>query len=167
MLSLGACVVGDTESSFYVELKPITKNFDSESLLVSGLDLDELERNGVEPAQAMRNFADWLQEVTPPDSNLIFAAYPLAFDWMFVAYYLNRFLGRNPFGYTGFDFKSYYMGVSGTTWQEATTLSPKLRFNLAQDLSHNAREDAIAQAHLLMQLFLFADEQRTIVLQRK
>lgn len=161
MLSLGACVVGATGNNFYVELKPITKNFDPESLAVAGFDLEQLARDGVEPAQAMRDFAAWLKTVTPRDSQLVFAAYPLAFDWMFVAYYFNRFLARNPFGYTGFDLKSFYMGVTGTSWSDANDFSPKQRFNLAQDLTHNAREDAIAQADLLTQLFLFADEHQT------
>ena len=161
MLSLGACVVGATNSNFYVELKPITKNFDPASLAVAGFDLEQLERDGVDPAKAMRDFVAWLKAVTPPDARPIFAAYPLAFDWMFVAYYLNRFLGHNPFGYTGFDFKSFYMGVTGISWDDANEFSPKQRFNLAQDLTHNAREDAIAQADLLTQLFLLANENRT------
>ena len=158
MLSLGACVVGATEKNFYAELKPITKNFDAEALAVAGFDLAQLERDGIEPARAMFEFDAWLARITPGNARPIFCAYPLAFDWMFVAYYFHRFVGRNPFGYTGFDFKSFYMGVTGASWKQASTFSPKQRFNLAQDLTHNAREDAIAQARLLTELFAFANE---------
>lgn len=161
MLSLGACVVGATEKNFYAELKPLTKKFDAEALNVAGFDLKTLARTGREPAQAMRDFDAWLAEVVPFDRTPIFCAYPLAFDWMFVAYYFHRFVGRNPFGYSGFDFKSFYMGVTGQTWKHASTFSPKQRFNIAQDLTHNAREDAIAQAHLLTELFAFANEHHT------
>lgn len=163
MLSVGACVVGATERNFYAELKPLTKSFDPNALAVAGFDLKKLARTGTEPARAMQQFDAWLAEVVPFDRTPIFCAYPLAFDWMFVAYYFQRFLGRNPFGYSGFDFKSFYMGVTGKTWREASTFSPKQRFNLAQDLTHNAREDAIAQAQLLERLFEFAGEQRTLI----
>ena len=42
MLSLGACIVGASEQSFYVELKPITINYQPEALQVAGFDLDDL-----------------------------------------------------------------------------------------------------------------------------
>lgn len=158
MLSLGACVVGATEKIFYVELKPITKRFDAEALAVAGFDLEQLEREGVEPARAMQQFDTWLAQVTPRDSTPIFCAYPLAFDWMFVAYYFHRFLGRNPFGYSGFDFKSFYMGVTGKSWNET---SVKHILNAAVDLTHNARQDAIDQAKLLEQLFDYANTQQS------
>jgi DNA polymerase III epsilon subunit-like protein len=160
MLSLGACVVGDPARNFYVEFKPLSKRFDPRALAVAGLDPDELARSGQEPARAMRQFDEWLEAVRPMDTTLVFCAYPLAFDWMFVAYYFHRFLGRNPFGYSGFDLKSFYMGVTGKNWTEAGTFSPKRRFDVAQDLTHNAREDAIAQAELMTRLLEFADEER-------
>ncbi len=160
MLSLGACVVGDTNKNFYVELKPLTNKDDPESLSVAGFDLDELKRTGQEPARAMQQFDAWLESIRPFDTTLVFCAYPLAFDWMFVAYYFHRFLGRNPFGYSGFDLKSYYMGITGENWSQAGNFSPKQRFDIAVDLTHNAREDAIVQAQLLTRLFEFADEQR-------
>lgn len=158
MLSLGACVVGKREHNFYAELKPITRNVDPEALAVAGLDPEHLEREGTDPTRAMREFAAWLEQVTPPDSTPIFTAYPLAFDWMFVAYYFQRFLGRNPFGYSGFDIKSFYMGLTGEDWRGT---SVKQRLNVAVDLTHNAREDAIAQAELTEKLFDYAKRKRT------
>lgn len=148
MLSLGACVVGATEKNFYVELKPLSNKFDAEALAVAGFDLKKLARTGVEPARAMRQFDAWLADAVPFDYTPIFCAYPLAFDWMFVAYYFHRFIGRNPFGYSGFDIKSFYMGAMGTPWHASAL---KGKYNL--DLTHNARQDAIDQAKLLEQLF--------------
>ena len=43
MLSLGACVLGNPKQEFYVELKPISKNFIPDALKISGFDLDQLE----------------------------------------------------------------------------------------------------------------------------
>lgn len=150
-------MVGATDKNFYVELKPITKNFDAQALAVCGLELEQLEREGIEPARAMADFEAWLKRVTPRATAMIFCGYPLAFDWMFVAYYFHRFLGRNPFGYSGFDFKSYYMGVTGA---DRVDINIKQDFGPAPDLTHNAREDAIAQAELLKRLFDYAHEQR-------
>lgn len=158
LLSLGACVVGATEKNFYIELQPITLNFNPESLAVAGLDLDYLAREGTEPTEGMQAFDAWLREVTPRDRSPIFAAYPLAFDWMFVAYYFERFLRRNPFGYSGFDVKSFYMGLTGERW---TANSIARRFPRIMALTHNAREDAIVQAELLNHLFEYARKQRT------
>lgn len=156
MLSLGACVVGATHENFYVELKPLNKKFDAQALAIAGLNLKKLARTGVEPAQALRQFDAWLARNAPFDHTPIFCAYPLAFDWMFVAYYFHRFLGRNPFGYSGFDVKSFFMGASGKRWGDA---SVPQHFHDAQALTHNAREDAIAQAKLLERVFEYANKQ--------
>lgn len=158
MLSLGACVVGATKKNFYAELKPITSAFETEALAVAGFDLERLGRDGVEAAHAMAQFDHWLSDVSPRTSKPIFCAYPLAFDWMFVAYYFHRFLGRNPFGYSGFDLKSYYMGLTGESWRAA---APRRRFPIGQDLTHNAREDAIAQAQLMEQMLEYAKQHGT------
>jgi DNA polymerase III epsilon subunit-like protein len=158
MLSLGACVVGATHENFYAELKPLTQKFDAQALAVAGFDLKKLQRTGIEPARAMQQFDAWLVRVAPFDHTPIFCAYPLAFDWMFVAYYFHRFLGRNPFGYSGFDLKSFFMGASGKQWSSA---SVPQHFHIAQDLSHNALEDAIAQAKLLERVFEYANAQQS------
>jgi ribonuclease T len=152
MLSIGACIVGASEQSFYVELKPINHNFQSAALKVAGFDLDELARNGVEPAHAMSQFEEWLKRVTPPGQSPVFVAYPLAFDWMFVAYYFHRFLGRNPFGISGVDIKSYSFGKMRTPWAASGARAMPSQFAAPPPLTHNAREDAIVQAELFARL---------------
>ncbi len=152
LLSIGACVVGATEQNFYVELKPITKNFQPEAMEVCGLNLDELARSGVEPQHAMSQFENWLRQITPRNEPPIFVAYPVAFDWMFVAYYFERFLRRNPFGYSGVDVKSFYMGMMGTGWSNSHKGEMEAQFHVDFRLTHNAREDAIVQADLFERL---------------
>jgi ribonuclease T len=152
MLSLGACVVGAIEKNFYVELKPLTHNFLPEAIAVAGLNLDELEKHGVEPARAMADFADWIASVTPPDHLPVFVAYPIAFDSMFVSYYFHRFLHRNPFGVSGLDVKSFYAGMMGKPYVASgkNEMEPQFTEDLA--LTHNALEDAVAQAKLFERL---------------
>ena len=152
MLSLGACIIGASEQSFYVELKPITANFLPEALQVAGFDLADLARRGAEPADAMAQFEEWLKRVTPSGQTPVFVGYPLAFDWMFVAYYFQRFLGRNPFGITGVDIKSYYSGMSGLPWSASGMRNMPPEFAASAPLTHNAREDAIAQAEVFARL---------------
>lgn len=152
MLSLGACVVGAPAQSFYVEIKPITRNFEPAALAVAGFDLDDLEQRGAEPARAMAEFEAWLTRVTPRGQPPIFVAYPLAFDWMFVAYYFNRFLHRNPFGFSGVDVKSFYIGMMGTPWTTSSKHAMAPQFTADLPLTHHAREDAIAQAELFARL---------------
>ncbi len=152
MLSLGACVVGNALENFYVELKPITRIFEPESIAVAGFTLDELEQRGVEPARAMEEFEKWIARVTPSDHTPVFVAYPLAFDWMFVAYYFHRFLNRNPFGISGVDVKSFYAGMMGKPFIQSGKHDMEPRFLADVPLTHNALEDAIAQAELFARL---------------
>ena len=158
MLSLGACVVGKTEEQFYVELKPITRRQDADAVRVSGLDHDDLERRGTDPVQAMLAFESWIRHATPGGYRPVFVAYPATFDWMFVAYYFHRFLGRNPFGVSGLDLTSIYAGIS--TASHAPWTVDALEQRLADDLplTHNALEDAMAQSRVFEQLLRRKEE---------
>jgi ribonuclease T len=155
LLSIGACVVGATEKNFYVELKPINFNFVQAAIDVARFDLKELDRSGIDPREALLLFEKWLRSVTPIDRAPIFVAYPLAFDWMFVAYYFQRFLGHNLFGYQGLDIKSYYAGVVGTRWSQSGYTQIREKLSIEFELTHNAREDAIEQAKLFAKLLDF------------
>jgi DNA polymerase III epsilon subunit-like protein len=69
LLSIGACVVDDPAKTFSCELKPINRNADPKALEVSGLSLDELAKNGLEPAEAMRAFKQWLDALVGKDGS--------------------------------------------------------------------------------------------------
>jgi DNA polymerase III epsilon subunit-like protein len=56
ILSIGACPVFDTGTTFYVELKPDRDEFQPEALAISGLDMEELKQNGEEPPKPFRVF---------------------------------------------------------------------------------------------------------------
>lgn len=155
MLALGACVVGAPEQSFYVELKPLHGGFQEEALAVAGFDLAQLERDGTAPERAMADFEAWIQAVTPSGAVPVCVAYPISFDWMFVAYYFHRFLGRNPFGIAGLDVKSFYAGMMGSPYISSGKADMDPRFSDDEPLSHHAREDAIAQAALFQRLLTY------------
>jgi len=155
MLALGACVVGTPEQSFYVELKPLHANFQAAALAVAGFDLAQLERDGTTPERAMADFEAWITAVTPSGHVPVFVAYPVSFDWMFVAYYFHRFLGRNPFGIAGLDVKSFYAGMMDSPYISSGKVDMDPRFSEDGPLTHHARDDAIAQAKLFERLLTY------------
>lgn len=154
MLSLGACVVGEPERKFYVELAPLNDNFTAEAMETCDLSLAELRRRGTEPGAAMEKFADWVDEVRG-GRRPVFVGFNAPFDWSFVNYYFIRFggPGKNPFGHTAIDIKSYYMGAFGTSWAATSMkrLPPEIH---APDkpLAHNALDDAIQQGEIFERL---------------
>jgi len=153
LLSIGACLVDDPETTFYVELQPEDKRVTVEALEVSKLSVDILKTMGEPPESAMKRFADWVAEVVPTGGRAVFVGFNAAFDWMFVADYFERYVGRNPFGYTALDIKAFAMGRLGCTWAETSmrVLGPK--YLSGRPLAHHALSDAQDQAALFRALY--------------
>jgi hypothetical protein len=81
MLSLGAAVVDDPKETFYVELKPTNDQFVPEAMKVVGKTLQDFEKSGSAPQEAMSQFQDWLARVATCDScSLRYAIYGV-FGW--------------------------------------------------------------------------------------
>ncbi len=148
MLSIGACLVADPAKGFYVELKPTSLESVDTAQAIGGFTLQELQRDGIDPTEAMERFEAWVAEHVEPGAVAVFVGFNAAFDWMFVADYFDRFLGRNPFGHAALDIKSFVMGMSGVGWGRTSMrfLAPK--YLDGRKLSHNALGDARDQAEL-------------------
>jgi len=149
LLAIGACTLDDPPATFYVELQPEHDRITPEAQRVSGFTLDDLQARGLPPAEALRRFAAWLEQVTPPGSRPIFTALNAPFDWMFVNDAFHRHLGDNPFGHAALDIKALYMGLTGVAWQETGYTRMAGRYGRGSDLSHSALQDALDQAALL------------------
>jgi len=152
LLSLGACLVDDPARTFYAELQPLVEAATAEAMAVHNLDLATLKRDGLPPAEAMKRFEAWLKAVVPDGALPVFVGFNAAFDWMFVADYFDRFLGRNPFGHTALDLKAYYMGLTGGAWSDTTKRALAVRYPDHPELTHNALQDAIDQAALFRRM---------------
>ncbi len=153
MISIGACPVDEPERGFYVELKPDRDAVVPSALEVSGLSMETLAAEGTDPAEAMREFAQWIRDVVPPQTHRpVFVGFNAVFDWMFVNEYFVRYGIENPFGHGGLDIKSYYVGMMGSTWEQTSMrhLSPK--YLSGRPLSHNALGDARDQAELFRRI---------------
>ena len=153
MSSLGACVVNDPDTGFYSELKPISDRFVPEAMSVSGLDRNCLISEGTEPQVVMQQFADWLQKVCGADGRPIFVAFNATYDWMFVHWYFEHFLGRDPFGISGWDIKAYYAGVAKKHfWAETSKKRMDKEYLSTRPHTHNALDDAREQAEIFQRL---------------
>jgi DNA polymerase III epsilon subunit-like protein len=152
MLSVGACLVDDLDTSFYVELQPDRDEVDAAALAISGLSMSTLAQEGIAPADAMERFEAWVRQVVPEGNVPIFVGFNAVFDWMFVDDYFQRYLGRNPFGHTALDIKAYSMGMLDSNWGSTSlkVLSP--RYLTGRPLAHNALADAQDQAELFRAL---------------
>jgi ribonuclease T len=152
LVSIGACPVFDPAGTFYAELQPDRQAFQPEALAVCGLNMDDLARRGVPPLQAMQQFEAWLTSVTPPEHRPVFVAFNAPFDWMFVADYCHRYLGRNPFGHAALDMKAFFMGLTGVPWIETDYARVSGHFGISRPLAHNALQDALDQADLFRRM---------------
>jgi ribonuclease T len=151
LLSLGACVVGHTDRTFYAELKPLSDNFVQAALEVNQLSMDELKRSGESPAEAMGRFEKWILNEAD-GKRPVFVAFNATFDWSFTHWYFIKFLGRDPFGISGLDIKAYYMGLKKTRWGQTTKKQIRATFTPGHRHTHNALEDAIEQAEIFAQM---------------
>jgi hypothetical protein len=182
MTSFGAALAGTKKSTgeitminpdnnpnytFYRELKPISENYIDDAYmvgLINGLPKTatpaerqaHLLENGSDPNIAMPEFNAWLRTLTQefgPNSRVVFTAFPLGFDWMFIYWYLIQYAGESEFGFSGFlDIKTLYAAKSGATLSRSTKrYMPKHLFS-TRPHTHNALDDAIEQGELAINL---------------
>ncbi len=154
MSSFGAVVVDAPGRTFYRELRPISARFDPRAAAVSGLDRAQLIESGADPAEAMREFAEWLDEVCGT-RRPVFVAFNATFDWMWMHWYFIKYLGRDPFGISGLDVKAYAMGALGyARWGQTVKreLARDARLRTGLPHTHHALDDAREQAALFAKL---------------
>ena len=152
LLAIGACLVDDPTHPFYVELQPAGDAATPEAMRVHSLDLERLKQEGLAPDEAMAQFEAWVRASVPDGAVPVFVGFNAAFDWMFVADYFQRFLGRNPFGHTAVDIKSFFMGMTGGAWRDTTKRALSGRYPDHPRLTHNALQDALDQAALFRRM---------------
>jgi len=150
LLSIGACLVDDPATGLYLELQPVASlPWTEEAARIHRLDRERLLREGLAPEQAMGRFEAWLARACS-GRQPVFVGFNAGFDWMFVDDYFQRHLGRNPFGPSALDIKSYYMGRERVAlWSETTHRHVRQRYPVAIEHTHNALDDAREQAELM------------------
>lgn len=121
MVCFGAVLFDDPlETSFYGRTKPISDRFVPEALAISGFSRDQ-HLGFDDPKTVMESFAAWLAQNA--NGRAVFVSDNVAFDWQFINYYFHRFLGRNPFGFSGRRIGDLYAGLvkdasKATEWKK-------------------------------------------------
>lgn len=102
-------------------------------------------KNPEAPAEAMARYMAWLKALP---GKLVFVAYPAAFDFPFVLWYLNRYVGDNPFGYSVIDIKTFAMAMLRKPYRECGKASMPIEWFDPVPHTHVALDDAIEQGRL-------------------
>jgi DNA polymerase III epsilon subunit-like protein len=152
MLSIGACLVNEPSTAFYIELQPDREQFSPEAMAIHGLKLETLRATGTTAMEAMLSFKNWVLGVTPTGYKPIFVALNAPFDWSFVNDYFHRYLGENPFGHSALDIKAYFMGQTGVDWGETSMKHISEHFLEERHLVHSALADAQDQAEIFKKI---------------
>lgn len=98
-----------------------------------------------DPLVGMKSYFDWLKNLP---GKPVFVGYPAAYDFMFIYWYLIKFVGESPFSHSALDIKTLAMAKLGTTYRE--TSKRKMPQHWFDDLPHThvALDDAIEQGAL-------------------
>ncbi|MDD5410777.1 MAG: 3'-5' exoribonuclease [Methylobacter sp.] len=103
------------------------------------------------PAEAMTEYVSWLD--TLPGIP-VFVGYPAAFDFLFVYWYLMRFVGRSPFSFSALDIKTMAMVMLGRDYRRSTKRQMPKRWFDEQPHTHVALDDAIEQGALFCNMLV-------------
>lgn len=97
------------------------------------------------PERVMRRFVDWARGLP---GRPVLVGYPVAFDFLFVHWYLIRYTGGSPFSHSAIDIKTYAMALLQRPYRECSKRNmPKDWFDPLPH-THIAVDDAIAQGAL-------------------
>ena len=93
----------------------------------------------------MRAYVDWIKGL---QGKPVFVAYPAGFDFLFVYWYLMRFVGESPFSHSALDMKTYAMAVLKTEYRNSTKRNMPRGWFDKHPHTHVALDDAIEQGAL-------------------
>jgi hypothetical protein len=145
MVSFGAVHLDEPlATTFYGQTRPISDKFVPEALAVSGHTRDA-HATFDDPIEVMTRFESWLTKHSR--GRPVFVSDNLAFDWQFINYYFHRFLGRNPFGYSGRRIGDLYAGLV----RDASKASEWKQLR-ATVHSHHPVDDAKGNAEALLRM---------------
>lgn len=142
------------DRSLYVELRPISNEFEIEAMKVNGLDRDRLCREGEDPADAMSRASKWVRELAG-DSRPVLVAYPLSFDWTWLYWYFVQFSrDGSPFNHSScFDIKTAFAVKARLPVAESGRSRMFEQLKPSRAHTHHALDDAIEQAELFGNIF--------------
>ena len=105
--------------------------------------------NPVDPVLAMPDYVAWLKSLP---GKVVFVGYPVAYDFMFVYWYLMKFAGESPFSHSALDMKTLAMVLLKKPYRDSTKRNMPKRWFKGARHTHVALDDAIEQGELFCQM---------------
>lgn len=133
------------DRKFYIQLKPLHKEFNKDSMKINGLNFSDLYKYGAEPKQACKSIIEYLD--LKEDDEAIFIGYCNVLDKIYTdQLFLNANMD-NPFHYETIEISSLAIGKLNLEWGfTESELENKLGIaSMTEETKHNALEDAIHQ----------------------
>lgn len=97
------------------------------------------------PQVAMKTYLEWLKALP---GKPVFVAYPAAFDFMFIYWYLIRFTGESPFSHNALDMKTFAMALLKKGYRATMKKNMPGDWLDYEQHGRKALDDAIAQGAL-------------------
>lgn len=142
MVCFGAVIFDDVlDKTFYGRTRPVSDRFVPEVLAVSGFSREQ-HLGFDDPKTVMEKFAEWL--ATHSKGRPVFMSDNPAYDWQFINYYFHRFLGHNPFGFSGRRIGDLYSGLV----KDASKASEWKKYKITSH-THHPVDDAKGNAEAL------------------
>lgn len=107
-----------------------------------------------DPAIVMKEYYDWINfrcntELAVP----VFVGYPAGYDFLFIYWYLMKFVGNSPFSFSALDIKTYASAVLKKPYRECTKRKfPAKWFSKECKHTHITLDDAIEQGYLFINM---------------
>jgi DNA polymerase III alpha subunit (gram-positive type) len=102
-------------------------------------------KNVQAPDAAMKEYLEWLKALP---GKPVFVAYPAAFDFMFIYWYLIRFTGESPFSHSALDMKTLAMALLKKNYRASTKKNMPRDWFDDMPHTHQALDDALEQGAL-------------------
>jgi hypothetical protein len=103
------------------------------------------QMNPRDPAEVISDYINWVEALP---GKPVFVGYPAAFDFMFVYWYMMRFIGRSPFSFAALDIKTMAMMMLYKPYRQCTKKRMPKRWFDPIAHTHVALDDAIEQGAL-------------------
>jgi len=146
MVCFAAVSLVGSQEPFYGRMAPISDQWVPDALAVSGFTRKE-HLAFHDASETMKAFVTWCGTIS--DERLISWSDNPAFDWQFVNYYLWRFAGHNPLGFSMRRIGDLYAGYKGSVLNSQGWRNRRIT---AHD--HNPLNDAKGNAEALLAVIL-------------
>jgi hypothetical protein len=97
------------------------------------------------PILAMKRYHSWLSKLP---GKPVFVGYPASWDFMFIYWYLVKFVGYSIFSWSAFDMKTAAMILLKRQFRKSTKKYMKKRWPAVTPHTHIALDDAIEQGEI-------------------